>query len=290
MTDKQSDDGLPALDPGAIIGYDAIRYVAGYTEAYVKEYARTAVAADRAARQPEPVGEAVSVVGDDAADTYLQKASMDFLANRHPAALVRALARRCVALASPAPKAAQAEQAEALTKLVRISEDLRLYDEATKQPSELEPVGEDLNYYVAGPYLTGAHAGFHAVAELATGRIVHFFKPGQVAKDEWRSAYAKGFYAAIGWAKRPDLYADIGSPAYVKEMESFRATQPTASGAGERPLLDPDGIERLETELFFRRRRLRETHAHPENIEDPGFFDGFRAAEVYYGITTKEQS
>lgn len=39
--------------------------------------------------------------------------------------------------------------------------------------------------------------------------------PGLIA------AYAKGFYAAAGWAKRPDLYADIGSPAYVSEREEL---------------------------------------------------------------------
>lgn len=30
---------MPALDPGAVIQYSAIRYVAGYPESYVKEYA-----------------------------------------------------------------------------------------------------------------------------------------------------------------------------------------------------------------------------------------------------------
>lgn len=33
------------------------------------------------------------------------------------------------------------------------------------------------------------------------------------------AAYARGWYACTGWAKRPDLASDIGSPAYVQERE-----------------------------------------------------------------------
>ncbi|AOS80249.1 hypothetical protein Q5W_15370 [Hydrogenophaga sp. PBC] len=52
-----------------------------------------------------------------------------------------------------------------------------LSDLLATPPAPQQPEAQD--YYVTGPYVTGTHAGFHAVAELATGRVVHFFKLGQ---------------------------------------------------------------------------------------------------------------
>lgn len=80
---------------------------------------------------------------------------------------------------------------------------------ATKPPAgEQKPVeGED--YYVSGPYVTGMHAGFHAVAELSTGRIVHFFKPDQAQPEQ---------VAQDSRPTEPGLYAWVpkhGSPSLV---------------------------------------------------------------------------
>lgn len=46
--------------------------------------------------------------------------------------------------------------------------------------------------------------------------------------------------------------------------------------------LPAEDIEKLETELLVRRRRLRETGVG--SYPDPEFYDGFRAAEEHYEV------
>lgn len=46
-------EALPDLDPKRMLGYDAIRYVAGYPESYVKEYAAALLESERQAHAAE---------------------------------------------------------------------------------------------------------------------------------------------------------------------------------------------------------------------------------------------
>ena len=56
----------------------------------------------------------------------------------------------------------------------------------------------------------------------------------------------------------------------------------------QRPQADVEEIELLEFKLKLRRRRLRATNNwRREQAPDPEFYDGFRAAEEYYGIFPK---
>lgn len=41
-----------------------------------------------------------------------------------------------------------------------------------------------------------------------------------VSLDVIRQSYKLGFLRAAAWADRDDLFSDLGSPAYIRDMES----------------------------------------------------------------------